>query len=157
MEVSLNVRVLALDLEHTLIDESLSARPRPGLLEFLTFCDERFGRVAIFTTMEESDAREVLEGLGRAGHLPPGLLSRLEYVAWSGEYKDLGFVPDAAIEEILLVDDDVGWVRPHQRERWIRIEAWNGGSDIELRRMRAVLENWLSERSENPSGVKPTV
>jgi hypothetical protein len=138
------VLVLALNLERTLIDNSLSGRPRPGLLAFLTFCQERFGRIAVFTTVEEGDAREVLEELDRAGHLPPGLLDRLEYVAWSGAYKDLAFIADAAPDEGLLVDDDAGWVRPDQRDRWIPIAAWDGGGDAELPRIRSVLEGWLA-------------
>jgi hypothetical protein len=31
-----------------LIDDALSARPRPGLFDFLAFCLERFERVALF-------------------------------------------------------------------------------------------------------------
>jgi hypothetical protein len=143
-ETSLSVRVLALDLERTLIDEALSCRPRPGLLEFLIFCDERFGRVTLFTTVEEADAREVMEELESGGHLPPGLLARLEYVAWIGEHKDLRFIPDAVPGEVLLVDDDGGWVRPDQRDRWVSIAAWDGGADDELRRVRAILERWLT-------------
>ena len=139
----MSIRVLALDLERTLIDESLSAQPRPGLLEFLTFCYQRFDRVAVFTTVQSADAREVLEGLDGNGHLPSGLLARLEYVEWCGEYKDLAFIPDAAPDEVILVDDDPGWVRPDQRDRWIPILAWDGGTDAELRRVRAVLEQWL--------------
>jgi hypothetical protein len=140
-----SVRILALDLERTLVDDALSARPRPGLLGFLTFCHERFERVALFTTVEEADAREVVGDLARRGHLPPGLLERLEYVDWSGEYKDLGFVPDAVTEAVLLVDDDGGWVRPDQRSRWVAIAGWDGGPDHELERVRTVLESWLGE------------
>jgi hypothetical protein len=143
----LSVRVLALDLERTLIDDALSARPRPGLYEFLAFCQERFGRVALFTTVEEADARQVMEGLARTGHVPPGLLARLEYVAWCGEYKDLGFIPDADPGGVLLVDDDAGWVRPDQRDRWVHVAAWDGGADVELRRVRTVLEGWLGLRA----------
>jgi len=139
-----SVRVLALDLERTLIDDALSARPRPGLLRFLAFCHERFERVVLFTTVEEADARDVMEELARRGCLPPGLLERLEYVDWSGEYKDLGLVPDAVPEAVLLVDDDGGWVRPDQRDRWVAIAGWDGGPDRELERVRAVLEGWLA-------------
>jgi hypothetical protein len=138
----MSLRVLALDLERTLIDNALSARPRPGLLGFLAFCQERFERVVLFTSVEEADAREVLEGLARGGHVPLRFLARLEYVAWCGEYKDLGFVPGAARDEVLLVDDDAGWVRPDQRDRWISVAAWDGGPDTELLRVRAVLERW---------------
>ena len=67
-----SVKVLALDLERTLIDDALSAHPRPGLRDFLAFCDESFTRVAIYTTVEEADAREVIEDLAREGHLTAG-------------------------------------------------------------------------------------
>jgi hypothetical protein len=83
-----SVRVLALDLERTLIDDARSARPRPGLLDFLAFCHEQFERVAVFTTVAEADARDVLRDLACRGHLPAGLLDRLEYVNWCGAYKD---------------------------------------------------------------------
>jgi hypothetical protein len=106
----MNVRVLALDLERTLIDDARSARPRPGLLDFMRFCHERFERVAVFTSVEEADAREVLSELARRSHVPTELLARLEYVRWCGGYKDLGFVPGVVPEAVLLVDDDGGWV-----------------------------------------------
>jgi hypothetical protein len=143
------VKVLALDLERTLVDDALSARPRPGLLGFLDFCQERFGRVAVFTTVEAADARQVLEDLARRGQVPPGLLDRLEYVEWCGEYKDLSFVPGVAVDEVVLVDDDAGWVRPDQRGRWVAIAPWDGGPDGELRRVRWVLEGLLAE---SPTG-----
>jgi hypothetical protein len=143
-----SITVLALDLERTLIDDALSAHPRPGLYDFLAFCDEGFGRIAVFTTVEEADAREVLSDLARRGHVPPGLLTRLEYVAWHGEYKDLAFVPGAAPDEVLLVDDDAGWIRPDQRGQWIPISAWDGGPDRELSRVWAVLERWLAGDAE---------
>jgi hypothetical protein len=146
-----NVKVLALDLERTLIDDALSARPRPGLFDFLAFCHERFGRVALFTTVETADAREVMEGLVRAGHVPPEFLGRLEYVEWCGEHKDLGFVPDAAPGEVLLVDDDAGWVRADQRERWVPVAGWDAGPDTELARVRSVLELRLTG---NPEGAE---
>lgn len=141
------IKVLALDLERTLIDDALSARPRPGLLGFLEFCHGRFGRVAVFTTVEEADARQVLEHLAQRGMIPPGLLERLEYVAWCGEYKDLGFIPGVAASEVLLVDDDAGWIRPDQCGRWVAIAPWDGGPDGELRRVRSVLEGSLSDSS----------
>jgi hypothetical protein len=144
-----SIQVLALDLERTLIDDALSGRPRPGLREFLTFCGERFGRVAVFTTVEEPDAREVMTDLDRAGHLPAGLLGRLEFVAWTGEYKDLAFVPGVSPAEVVLLDDDAGWVRPDQRGQWVPVAAWDGGPDAELRRVRAVLESWLAGSAPN--------
>gem|GEM_PF-4300050 len=41
-------------MERTLIDDALSARPRPGLLGFLDFCHDRF---ALFTIVEEGGRR----------------------------------------------------------------------------------------------------
>jgi NLI interacting factor-like phosphatase len=140
-----SIKVLALDLERTLIDEALHCRPRPGLRDFLTFCHERFERVAVFTTVEETDAREAIESLALRGYVPPGLLARIEYVGWCGEYKDLCFVPNASPGEVVLADDDAGWVRPDQRAQWVPIAAWDGGADGELSRVQSILEGWLSE------------
>ena len=140
----MSVKVLALDLERTLVSDARTGEPRPGLLDFLAFCHERFGRLALFTTVGEADAREVLGELDRAGYLPPGFLARLEYVDRGGEFEDLGFVPDARPDDVLLVDDDAGWIRPDQRGRWIPIAACDGGEDGELRRVRTVLEGWLA-------------
>jgi len=151
----MSVKVLALDLEGTLIDDARSGQPRPGLREFLAFCDERFGRVAVFTTVEEADAREVLADLDRVGSLPPGLLDRLEFIAWTGEYKDLGFVPGAAPAEVVLVDDDADWVRPDQRGQWVPVAPWHGGPDAELVRVRAVLERWLTSTAAAVKGLLP--
>ncbi|MFO0841633.1 MAG: NIF family HAD-type phosphatase [Gemmataceae bacterium] len=135
----MEVKVLALDLERTLIDNALSGRPRPGLSHFLTFCNMRFGRVAVFSTVEEADAREVLADLAERGHVPTELLARLEFVEWSGEYKDLAFVPGVTPAEVLLLDDDPGWVRADQRGQWVAIAGWEGGPDSELSRIQARL------------------
>jgi hypothetical protein len=141
------VRVLALDLERTLISDALSAEPRPGLFDFLTFCQSRFERVVLFTSVEQSEAREVLSQVARRGYLPPGFLNLLEYVEWTGEHKDLVFIPDSVPEEVLLVDDDPGWIRPDQRDRWVAITAWDGGDDSELLRTQTILERWLDHSS----------
>ena len=145
-------KVLALDLERTLIDDALRCRPRPGLHAFLAFCDERFERVAIFTTVEEAEAREVIEGLALRDYLSSRLLARLEHVDWCGEYKDLRFEPNATLDDVVLVDDDAGWIRPDQRDRWVPIEAWDGGHDDELSRVRSVLEGLLQGRALRDGG-----
>ena len=132
--------VLALDLERTLIDDALSGQPRPGLREFLAFCQATFARVVIFTTVDEADAREVMADLDSAGHLPPHFREGLDFIDWAGEYKDLAFVPGAPPAEIILVDDDAGWIRSDQRDSWIPIAPWDGGPDGELIRVRNVLE-----------------
>jgi NLI interacting factor-like phosphatase len=138
-----SVRILALDLERTLISDAMSADPRPGLFEFLSFCESHFERLVLFTSVETADAREVLAGLARSGYVPPDFLAKLEYVEWGGEFKDLAFVPDADPDVVLLVDDDAGWVRPEQRGRWIAVSPWDGGPDSDLLRVRSVLKQWL--------------
>ncbi len=133
------VTTLALDLERTLVNNALSGRPRPGLYEFLEFCCERFSRLVLFTTVEGSDAREVLEFLEEQHEIPSQFLDRLEYIDWSGDYKDLYFIPNCQLEEVYLIDDDEGWIRPDQRERWIFIQGWEGGPDNEFARVRELL------------------
>ena len=51
---------------------------------------------------------------------------------------------------VLLVDDDEGWVRPEQRDQWVPITGWDGGADAELARVRAVLEAWPSGDAHGP-------
>jgi hypothetical protein len=145
-----SVKVIALDLERTLISDAMRAEPRPGLFDFLAFCRQRFERVVLFTSVVEADAREIMEELDRGGLLPPGFLARLEYVDWSGEYKDLRFISNALPEEVLLVDDDAGWIRPDQRSRWVAVAAWDGGEDRELVRVQSVLERRLDPEASSP-------
>ena len=141
----MSIKILALDMERTLIDNAMNSCPRPGLRDFLMFCHERFERVALFTSVETPDARDVLEGLVRTGHVPVAFLNRLEFIEWTGGHKALEFVPNATPNEVLLIDDDAGWVRADQRDRWIPIAAWDSGPDRELTRVRTVLEQWLVE------------
>lgn len=145
----MSIKVLALDLERTLIDDAFSARRRPGLRRFLAFCDSRFERVAIFSTVEESEARQVIEDLRRRGDVPARLSTRLEYVNWSGERKDLEFIPGVSVKETALVDDDAGWIRPDQREQWIAIAPWDGDdeADEELLRIESVLESRITSKT----------
>lgn len=140
----MKIKVLALDLERTLVDNAMSGLPRPGLIDFLEFCNQYFPRVALFTTVDEADAREVIEGLAERGLVPERLAERLEYVGWCGEFKDLRFVAASTPAEVLLVDDDAGWISPDQRDQWISLSAWDGGPDRDLVLVRNVLEGWLA-------------
>jgi len=139
----MSLRVLALDLERTLISDANSANSRPGLAAFLAFCHQRFERVVIFTTVEDTDARSALDQLVERGHIPAELVEPLSYVAWTGEYKALEFVTGVVSQEVLLVDDDAGWIRPDQRDRWIAIAPWAGGPDSELFRVQGLWAEWL--------------
>ena len=139
-------RVLALDLERTLVSDALRADPRPGLAEFLAFCCARFERVALFTTVEQPDARDALDRAAERAGVPAELVASIGYVPWTGEHKDLVFVAGAAPEEILFVEDDAGWVRPDQCDRWVPIAPWDAGPDNEWVRVREVLEQRLRAR-----------
>lgn len=139
----MKVSVLALDLEGTLITDAMTQEPRAGLFDFLEFCLDRFERVVLFTCVEKPDALEILNRLADEGYVPCDFLDQLDYVAWEGEYKDLRFVTDAQPEEVILIDDDPGWIRADQRSQWISIAAWPGGIDDELIRIREVLERRL--------------
>jgi hypothetical protein len=39
--------------------------------------------------------RDALARLAERVHVPAGMLDALEYIDWTGEYKDLAFVPGA--------------------------------------------------------------
>lgn len=141
----MSIKVLALDLERTLISDARTALPRPGLYDFLIFCDENFTRLALFTTVEKPDAFDALEQLESNGHVPSSFLDRLEYVDWYGEHKDLMLVPETKLGEAMLIDDDAGWIRPDQKEWWIPITPWDGGDDHELQWIQTLLLSLQSE------------
>jgi hypothetical protein len=46
-------KVLALDLEGTLISNAVSIFPRPGLYNFLEFCHDTFDKIVLFTSVSE--------------------------------------------------------------------------------------------------------
>lgn len=144
----MDVKVIALDLEQTLIDNSLNRSPRPGLFRFLSFCQHAFSKVVIFTTVETEDAREVFETLYSQGYVPEELYRDLTFVEWRGEYKDLRFVNDALPQEIVLVDDDVGWIHPEQQDNWVAISPWDGKPDEELDAVRGKLQRMLQSQTE---------
>ena len=49
----MNIKVLALDLERTLISDAMNREPRPGLFSFLQFCVQHFERVILFTSVSK--------------------------------------------------------------------------------------------------------
>lgn len=131
--------MIILDLEATLVDNANSGVPRPGLYSFIEFCMESFDRVALLTTVEKSDARDVLYSLADSGHIPEEF-TKVEYINWEGQYKDLRFVKDEKLERILFVDDDEGWILPEQKKQWLSIQPWHGDShDKELSRVQKEL------------------
>lgn len=142
------IRVLALDLERTLISDALHREPRPGLYNFLLFCCQRFERLLLFTSVNKKNAFVALQECVDHGDAPQVFLEKVEYVEWEGKYKDLRFVPNAVPSEVLIVDDDEGWIVPEQKAQWIGIAEYDPylvrGEDREFARVRRILEENIS-------------
>ncbi len=151
---SSRVRVIAVDLEGTLISSAVSQFPRPHLHEFLTGCRELVERVVMFTTVSEARFRSIAQLLVREGQAPSWFVS-VEYVPWSGPRKDLSFVPGAKIEEVVLVDDVELYVDPSQRSQWIPIAGFEppGLDDVELIRVLHELRKRIGFNRNGPATV----
>ena len=157
-------KVLALDLEATIVSNAGSRLPRPGLYSFLEFCRETFDEVVLFTAVQKEVARDVLEELAAKKHAPPWC-AKMPIVLWHeqddipgrhliqlGRYKDLLFVklmfPGVVIPNIWIVDDNRYWIREYQRHQHIEVPPWdpafNGAKsspdDRTLEELREVLQ-----------------
>jgi hypothetical protein len=121
---SKKITTLALDLEGTLISNAMSQIPRPGLFEFLGRCAALFPRLVMFTTVNEDKFRQIARLLVEEGKAPVWF-ANIEYVNWQGETKNLEFIPDAIVEESILVDDFEIYVHPGQAARWMQIEFFD--------------------------------
>ncbi len=135
--------VLALDLEGTLISNAMSQIPRPGLFKFLTRCAQLFPRIVIFTTVQEKKFREIAVLLVKE-RLVPTWFEDIEYIHWQGSTKNLEFVPESMIEEILLVDDFEQYIHPGQESQWLQIEYFDYPyleTDTGLSRVLEILES----------------
>lgn len=115
------MKVIALDLEGTLISNAISQMARPGLHDFLEACRNLCSRVVIFTTVKEDLFYQIATILVNEGSAP-GWFKEIEYVHWSGEKKDLGFVKNVDPVDVVLVDDFEGYVCIHQKSQWIEVE-----------------------------------
>jgi hypothetical protein len=135
------IRVLALDLEGTLISSAVSQFARPGLREFLEWAHETFERVVLFTSVPEQRVRSIVRTLVDEGEAPPEA-NGFECIAWTGSKKDLRFIPGAAVDEVLLVDDQERCVEPEQRVQWVAVREWEAPyeADDELVVVRAAIE-----------------
>jgi hypothetical protein len=121
---SIRPTVLALDLEGTLISNAMSQIPRPGLFEFLSRCQELFPRLVMFTTVEEERFRAIAKLLVQE-RMAPEWYAGIEYISWSGETKDLNFIPGVRPQDALLVDDFEKFVHPGQEARWLQVEFFD--------------------------------
>jgi len=144
------IKVLALDVEGTLISNAMSQFPRPGLKAFLAFCQQVFPEVVLFTAVSEPRTLKCMQTLVEEGSVEPEVAS-IVYIPWEGPKKDLSFVqklyPDASLEEILIVDDLEEYIVPEQRSQWVPIESWVSpyvDTDRELERIQGVLRGYAS-------------
>lgn len=140
------IKVLALDLEGTLISTAVSQFPRPHLKHFLECCQGMFERLVVFTTVNEPRFRTIAATLAAEGAVP-GWFQEIEFVHWSGPTKDLAFIPACEAGEALLLDDLEAYVHPGQLDRWVRIKQFEPpyvAEDSELLRVLEELEGRVS-------------
>lgn len=116
----LRFTTVALDLEGTLISNAMSQFPRAGLFQFLERCHSHIPRVVIFTAVAERAFRRIAIALARE-QLVPDWFADIEYVDWSGPYKDLDFIKSCDSSRALLVDDNPDYVAPAQQDQWVRV------------------------------------
>ncbi len=117
------IKVIALDLEGTLISNAMSQIPRPGLFDFLEGCKAITDRVVIYTTVKEDRFRKIAELLVAEG-MAPKWFDSIEYINWGGKTKDLGLIPDNIVEASVLVDDFHIYVHKGQEKQWVEIKQF---------------------------------
>lgn len=118
------IKIIALDLEGTLISNAVSQVPRPGLHRFLDRCKAITDRVVMYTTVREDLFRDIANLLADEG-VAPDWFRTIEYVRWEGKTKDLSLIPaNTEIANSVLVDDYKPYVHPGQEEQWIPIKQF---------------------------------
>jgi|HubBroStandDraft_6_1064221.scaffolds.fasta_scaffold597548_1 hypothetical protein len=145
------LKAVALDLEGTLVDTVHKPLARPGLDDFLTFCRGRFERLYLYTAARNERALEVLDELAARGTISRENRAALSAVDWPHNqlHKDLRYIRDYRVEEILFIDDDPLFVRPEQKSQWLPIDAgqgregWDG--DNEFARIMAAIVRYQQE------------
>ncbi|WP_295614640.1 NIF family HAD-type phosphatase [Chamaesiphon sp. GL140_3_metabinner_50] len=138
---------IALDLEGTLISNAVSQFPRPGLFTFLEYCYQNFDRSVIFTAVNEVRFRAIARTLAEAGDVPDWFVD-LEYINWSGTYKDLSFIPQAIINRTILIDDRIEYIHPDQKDRWLGISSYEYPYPNDDRELDATIER-LRQRTDS--------
>lgn len=83
------IKVLALDLESTLITNVINRKARPGWYDFLRFCLDSFEKVVIYTGTNADLAQSVFAELDEIRLIPEDFLGKLEIIDWDGWYKDI--------------------------------------------------------------------
>lgn len=139
------IKVLALDLEYTLITsaDKYGRTPRMDLTFFLEACRELFPRIVIFTAVAEDLFREAAREIVARGEAPDWFPD-MEYVDWPRQgYKDLSYIPGIKPLEALIVDDYRPYIHPNQLFQWVEIRGFASHryyQDRELIKTLGVLE-----------------
>ena len=136
------IKVIALDLEGTLISNAMSQIVRPDLYSFLEECKDLWDRLVIYTTIKEGLFREIARLL-ISEEKAPGWFESIEYINWEGKIKDLTFIPNCNIEEAILVDDFYMYIHPDQKSQWVEIKQFEHpylNTDTELMKTLNVLK-----------------
>lgn len=144
--IQLSIKVLALDLESTLITNVINRRARPGLKDFLQFCLDAFEKVVIYSGAGPESVQLALEELERAGLIPDDFLTRTEIIPVEGWYKDLNVIEGYSPNEILIVDDYEDYIHPEQKDQWIPIQPYHrpqGG------------DRWIESKAHAPDPDDP--
>lgn len=116
-------RVVALDLEGTLVSNAVSVFPRPHLDVFLGELDVLADEVVLFTSVSTVRARAVLELLAGEG-VVPGWFASVRILG-GAPVKDLSRVADLSSAVVVLVDDQAGVVVAGQEARWVPVVAFD--------------------------------
>jgi hypothetical protein len=133
--------IVALDLEGTLLSNAISAFPRPGLFDFLEFCGRYFQKTVIYTSVPRDKASAILQLLVSEGSAPAWGATVEIFTCERGEMKDLQRVCPR-VDEVLLADDQEGYVLPEQRCQWVPVQEFLPPftqEDDELERVKAVI------------------
>jgi len=135
------MKVIALDLEGTLISNAVSQIPRPWLYEFLISCESITEKIVIFTAVSEPIFRSIAKFLVEE-NFAPQWFEKIEYVLWEGKTKNLNFVDPCLIERVVLVDDFKDYIHVGQEESWVQIDTFASPydeNDVELWRVYKIL------------------
>lgn len=135
------MKIIALDLEGTLILNGMSQIPRPHLNIFLSCLKEYSSKIVIYTTLSERKFNEIANVLVKE-KVVPDWFKDLEYINWQGEKKDLRYIDDN-IDNILIVDDYEEYIMEEQKSQWIKINQFEypyGKEDKELLKIIEIIK-----------------
>lgn len=140
------IKVLALDLEGTLIASISKPFPRPRLYEFLEWCRSRFEHIVIYTCVDENKFRSVISKLVQNKSVP-AWFKEITYVEWDGMIKDLWNIDGITPKQAIIVDDAEIFIPNDQKSQWIEIKTFDfpyPADDNELSRVQNIIErNYL--------------